>query len=547
MATPGLRFQNAPRALAIFSRFCVLTAWLGLTLSGCGSDVETSDMTAQPPKPPPASPRHGGHLRVGFGLEPTSLDAVLGRSGGDAYYWHQIFDQLVDANPDLSPRPETSLATAWEISTQPNAITIQLRRGVSYHDGTPFDAASVKFNIDRILDPATGATPRASMTVIDSAEVVDSHTVRFNLKRPWGAGLSMLADRGGVMNSPALIRTLGDDYGRSPAGTGPFKVDKVISGALVHLVRNEHYWGKDEEGLPLPYLDEVTIRVIRDQTVLTSALRSGEIDVAYLPYKDVAAFRRDDRFAIETMAGGSVALLLNFNVALAPVDNVDLRRAISYAINPEVINRAIFFDKAIEADSGMWPVGTWVHDPDVPRPYYDPDKAREFLAKSGFEDGVEFTAVTFNAPELVSTAEIVRAMLKKVGITMNIEVLANAAATENFFHGRQYPLYITTWSRYPEPDWLASLAYKSDGYYNAGNLTRPDIDKLVEAGASLYAIADRQRVYRELNALVLDEAWFVPLLYGVNYAAAPRKVRNLDQLMGWDGKMTLRNIWIEKP
>ncbi len=547
MATPGLRFQNAPRALAIFSRFCVLTAWLGLTLSGCGSDVETSDMTAQPPKPPPASPRHGGHLRVGFGLEPTSLDAVLGRSGGDAYYWHQIFDQLVDANPDLSPRPETSLATAWEISTQPNAITFQLRRGVSYHDGTPFDAASVKFNIDRILDPATGATPRASMTVIDSAEVVDSHTVRFNLKRPWGAGLSMLADRGGVMNSPALIRTLGDDYGRSPAGTGPFKVDKVISGALVHLVRNEHYWGKDEEGLPLPYLDEVTIRVIRDQTVLTSALRSGEIDVAYLPYKDVAAFRRDDRFAIETMAGGSVALLLNFNVALAPVDNVDLRRAISYAINPEVINRAIFFDKAIEADSGMWPVGTWVHDPDVPRPYYDPDKAREFLAKSGFEDGVEFTAVTFNAPELVSTAEIVRAMLKKVGITMNIEVLANAAATENFFHGRQYPLYITTWSRYPEPDWLASLAYKSDGYYNAGNLTRPDIDKLVEAGASLYAIADRQRVYRELNALVLDEAWFVPLLYGVNYAAAPRKVRNLDQLMGWDGKMTLRNIWIEKP
>lgn len=547
MATLGLRFQNAPRALAIFSGFCVLTAWLGLTLSGCGSGVETLDMTAQPPKPPPASPRHGGHLRVGVSLEPTSLDAVLGRSGGDAYYWHQIFDQLVDANPDLSPRPETSLATAWEISTQPNAITFQLRRGVSYHDGTPFDAASVKFNIDRILDPATGATPRASMTVIDSAEVIDSHTVRFNLKRPWGAGLSMLADRGGVMNSPALIRTLGDDYGWSPAGTGPFKVDKVISGTLVHLVRNEHYWGKDEDGLPLPYLDEVTIRVIRDQTVLTSALRSGEIDLAYLPYKDVAAFRRDDRFAIETMEGGYVALLLNFNVALAPVDNVDLRRAISYAINPEVINRAIFFDKVIEADSGMWPAGTWAHDPDVPRPYYDPDKAREFLAKPGFEEGVEFTAVTYNAAELVSTAEIIRAMLKKVGITMNIEVLTNAAATENFFHGRQYPLYITAWSRYPEPDWVASLAYKSDGYYNAGNLTRPDIDKLVQAGASLYAIADRQRVYRELNALVLDEAWFVPLLYGVNYAAAPRKVRNLDQLIGWDGKMTLRNIWIEKP
>ena len=489
-------------------------------------------------------PRYGGHLRVGYTIEPTSLDAVLGRSGGDAYYWHQIFDQLVDVDPQLQPRSSTSLATSWEIATDPHAITFHLRAGVPFHDGTPFNAAAVKFNVDRILDPATKATPRASMTVIDSVDVLNELTVRFNLKRPWGAGLNMLADRGGVMNSPAAVAALAADYGWHPSGTGPFVVKKVITGTLVHLVRNEYYWGTDDAGNPLPYLDEVTIRVIRDQTVLASALRTGEIDLAYLPYKDVAAFMRDDRFQIEVMPGGNIAAVLVFNIDKPPMDNVNLRRAVCYAVNPEVINKAIFFNRVKVADSGMWPTGAWAHDADVARPHYDPDKARDFLRAGGKPEGFEFTAVTWNSPSLVPTAEIVRAMLKKIGVTMNIDVFNTGVATENFFHGRQYPMYLTTWSRYPEPDWIASLAYKSDGYYNAGNLQRPDIDRLVERGASLYELAARKAVYQELNAIVLDEAWYVPLLYGANYATAPRKVRNLERLMGWDGKMNLRWIWL---
>jgi ABC-type transport system substrate-binding protein len=516
-------------------------------LVGCGAGGERASSVRDegPIETTAQGHQYGGHLRVGYTIEPTSLDAVLGRSGGDAYYWHQIFDQLVDANPDLSPRVSTSLATSWEISTDPDSITFNLRRGVTFHDGTPFNAEAVKFNIERILDPATVATPRASLTVIDSVEVLDEHTVRFNLKRPWGAGLNMLADRGGVMSSPERILELGRDYGWNPAGTGPFKVNEVITGTMVHLVRNENYWGTDEHGNRLPYLDEVTIRVIRDQTVLASALRTGEIDVAYLPFKDVSAFLRDERFNIEVMEGGSIGAVLVFNVAAAPLDDVNLRLAIAHAIDPAVINKAIFFNRVSVADSGMWPTGAWAHDPDVARATYDPEKARDYLAKAGVE-GFEFSAVTNNSPVLIPVAEIVRAMLKKVGITMNIEVLNAGVATERFFHGRSYPMYLTAWSRYPEPDWLASLAYKSDGYYNAANVPRPDVDSLIEKGASLYGLEDRKAVYDELNALVLREAWFVPLLYSVNYAAAPQKVQNLDRLMGWDGKMFLREIWLKR-
>jgi peptide/nickel transport system substrate-binding protein len=513
-------------------------------LIACGGPTSIPEADRKPIETTPQGHQYGGHLRVGYGGEPTALDAVLGRSGVDAYFWHQIYDQLVDANKDLTPRVETSLATSWKISKDPDAITFELRKGVSFHDGTPFNAEAVKFNIQRILDPATAATPRASLTVIESVDVLDTHRVRFNLKRPWGAGFNMLADRGGVLNSPTKILALGRDYAWNPAGTGPFKVDNVIVGTMVHMVRNENYWGVDEFGNRLPYLDEITIRVIRDQTVLASALRTGEIDLTYLPYKDVSAFMRDDRFQLEVMPGGNIGIVLVFN--LAELDDVNLRLAIAHAIDPTVINKAIFFNRVRVADSGMWPDGAWAHDPDVERATYDPDKAREYLAKSAYPDGFEFTTVTTNSPVNIPTSEIVRVMLKKIGITMNIEVLNAGVATERFFHGRAYPMFLTGWSRYPEPDWLASLGYKSDGYYNAANLPRPDVDALVEQGASLYDVSERKAVYDELNSLILREAWFMPLLYGVNYAAAPHRVQNLDRLMGWDGKMFLREIWLKR-
>lgn len=514
-----------------------------IVAGGCGGPVETK---SEVPSYAHLSPKHGGHLRVGYSIDPTSLDAVLGRSGGDAYYWRQIFDQLIDVDRDLVPQADISLATSWEIAEDPDSITFHLREGVVFHDGTPFNAAAVKANVERILDPKTLATPRASMTVIESVDALDEHTVRFNLKGPWGAGLNMLADRGGVMSSPTRIAALGRDYGWDPAGTGPFKVNDVILGTKVHMVRNENYWGRDEDGHPLPYLDEITIRVISDQTVLSSALRTGEIDVAYLPYKDIAAFQRDDRFQIETMGGGGIGMLFSFNVEFPPLDNIDLRQAIVHAIRPDVINKAIFFEQAMVADSGMWPTGAWAHDPDVRRPSYDPDLAREYLIRGGKPDGFEFTAVTNNSPVLVPIAEMVRAMLKDVGITMDIEVLATGPATESFFQGRRYGMYLTSWSRYPEPDWIASLAYKSDGFYNAANAKRDDLDALVALGASLYDTDARRDVYHELNQKVIDDAWFVPFVYAVTYAAAPKRVRNLDRLMGWDAKMNLREIWLER-
>jgi peptide/nickel transport system substrate-binding protein len=491
------------------------------------------------------TPQYGGHLTVGVALEPTSLDPATGRSGGDAYYYRQIFDNLVNADKLLTPDANSSLAESWEISTDPHAITFKLRDGVMFHDGTPFNAEAVKANIDRILDPETKATPRAALLRITSVDVIDDLTVRFNLDGAWGAGLSMLADRGGAVGSPTAMEQLMDDYGWEPAGTGPFKVAEVVPGSFVRMVRNEDYWGTDEEGNKLPYLDEVTLKVIKDETVLSAALRAGEIDLAYVPSRDVEAFQNDDKFNMSSLEGANIASMLAFNQTMPPMDNVHLRRAVLHAINPEDINKAVYFNQSIVADSGMWPVNTWVHQPNGHRPEYSLEKAKEELALGGMPNGFDVNIVTWNNATHPQSAEIIRAQLARVGINVKIDVLTVGPATEQFFQSNAYPIYLSSWSRYPEPDWIAALCYKSDGYYNAGNVERADMDELVAQGASTYDQEERREIYSKINDIVLGEAWMVPLLYGVYYAAAPKNVHGLDTVIAWDGKPDLKRVWID--
>ena len=489
-------------------------------------------------------PRYGGRLRVGFNAFPGALDAVVGRSGTDAYYWRQMYDQLVDADPSLTPSPATSLAESWDVSN-PRTMVFHLRTGVTFHDGTPFDAEAVKENIERLLDPETKATPRAAFTVIDTVEVVDSHAVRFRLKRPWGSGLSLLADRGGAMNSPAAVKALGADYAFKPSATGPFKLAEMVSGSHVRFVRNENYWGRDAEGNKLPYLDEIVITLIQDPTVQVSALRAGEVDLIYLPYRDAGAFMEDPKYSVNVFDGGSIAYLLAYNLANPPMDNVNLRLAVAYAINAEAINKAVYFNRASIAKGGMWPTGAWAYDPTVPRPSYNPAKAREYLKLGGKPDGFELDADMWGNELHTPSSEIVRAMLGQIGIKLNLKNYEVSVATEKFYSGRDAPLFLTSWSRYPEPDWIGSLNYKSDGYYNASKLTDARMDALIEEGAATIDIAKRKAIYRKVDEIVLGEAWYVPLLYGVSYAAAHRRVMGMNGVFGWDAKLNLHQIWLQ--
>jgi ABC-type transport system substrate-binding protein len=511
------------------------------TMAGAGATV----LLARHGRAQAEKPQYGGKLRVAYQLAPGALDPVVGRSGGDAYYWRQFVDQLVDADPQLNPRASTSLAESWDIS-DPKKVVLNLRKGVLFHDGTPFNAEAVKFNIERLLDPATKATPRSAFTPVESVDVVDEHIVRFNLKRPWGSVLSTLADRGGAMNSPTAVKALGPDYIFKPVSTGPYKVAEYVSGSHVRFVRNEKYWGRDEAGNPLPYLDEIVLSTVPDPTVQVSAMKAGEMDLIYLPNREVANFEANPTYNVRKYDGGGIASLLSFNLAKPPMDNVNLRLAVCHAINPEIINRAAFFNRAIVAKGGMWPPGAWAHDPTVPRPTYSVAKAKEYLAKGGKPGGFEMDVVMWRSETHTPTAEIIRAQLAAVGIKVNFKVYETTVATEKFYYGSDAPVFLTSWSRYPEPEWVASLIYRSDGYYNAGKVKDDRLDALIDSGVATADIPARKSIYRKIDEIVLGEAIMVPMLYGVTYAAAPKNVMGIENVFGWDAKMNLHRIWLKK-
>ncbi len=490
-------------------------------------------------------PKYGGHLRTSYALEPTTLDSHIAKSGGDYYYLRAMHDNLIFLDRHGNPDPSRSLAEHWDISTSPDAMTFHLRRGINFHDGTPFNADAVKFNIERILDPKTGATSAALLKPIKSVDVIDEFTVRLNLDGPWAPGVRELSGATLGMVSPTAVKAGGKDYGWKPVGTGAFKLVEAVPGSFVHMARNEKYWLKDAAGNQLPYLNEVTFKVIKDDAVLAAALRSGELDLIYAPPLEVAAFRKDERFQIETFEGSGVATIILFNTALKPADNENLRRAIGYAVNPADINKAVFFDTNTVAKGAMWPPSSWVYEESKTRPNYNLAKANEALAACGMPDGFDINVVTWNGSGHPQASQVFQAQLARVGIRAHIQVLTVGTANDMFFQGNTQQIYFTSWSIFPEPDREVNWMMKTGGFYNASKKSTPEIDALIAQGAATYDTDKRRAIYQQLADLQVGQCTTLPFLYRNTYATAAKKVRNLPSIFDAEAIMNMKDLWME--
>jgi ABC-type transport system substrate-binding protein len=346
-----------------------------------------------------------------------------------------------------------------------------------------------------------------------------------------------------AMSSPTAVTNLGKAYSFKPSGTGPFKLVDYVPGSSCLMKKNTDYWGKDADGNPLPYLDNLTILVIPDQTVVSAALETGKVDVAILPIKDIEKFRANSNVSVFSGIGG-VTSQITFNIAKPPMDNVNLRKAIAYAVDPDEANQAVYFGKALISKGDLWPSDSWAYDETVGHPYYDPAKAKEFLKLGGQPNGFTMEAVTYSSPSILQQAQVYQAQLAKVGIQVNLVVFDVTTATSKFYTQGAYPLFFNSWSRRPEPDRVASLVYTSNSFYNPAKLSNPAMDALVQKGASLYDIEQRKAVYHEISVTTIGDCWVTPMLYAVQYMAAWKKVGGTDRLLGWDIVARFKRVWI---
>ncbi len=431
------------------------------------------------------------------------------------------------------------LAESWSVSSDAKTYTFKLRRGVRFHDGTPFNADAVKFTMDRVVAPETKAgQSHDQLGPYDHTEVVDDATVRIVMKEGYAPLLTNLNGYLGIV-SPTAVKKMGlADFARHPVGTGPFVFKEWVPKDHVTLVRNPDYaWPSSffkHKGAA--YLDQLVFKIIPDGSVRTGTLKSGETQyVNDAEPLEIAALRADRRFIViqKPQPGSGWVLLLNVTGS-APVRDIAVRRAIEYAVDREGLNKTVF--------SGLMKVAwsplmrpTLGYDPATEKMYkFDPARAKQLLEEAGWRpgsDGIREKAgqkLTVDHPIIgrprdKAMAESIQASLRDVGIDLRVNALERAAYRSLLTQNRYDANFL--WFSYGDPDVLQTMFHSSNvNAFNRAKYKVPQVDRMLEAAAATTDKARRVDLYAQIQQRVLRDAVVVPLVDTITYNAKRAEV-----------------------
>lgn len=458
----------------------------------------------------PTVARHGGTLTAALFADPLSFDPHLtgniqGRAATQA-----VHDTLfaVDAQGRLAPR----LVESWE---QPDNVTfvLHLRQGVTFHDGTPFNAEAVKYNIDRIGDADLGSIRGGEITALESIEVVDGHTVRMTLKYPFAAFLFPFTDVTGCIASPAALEQWGADYGLHPVGTGPFKLVEYLKDTHSILERNGDYWDGDK-----PYLDRLVLRPIPTDSTRLAELRSGSVQFAEaLPLQDVTRLRDFPELVVSEKTGFRWEYF-GFNLKDEfPGHSKAFRQAFQWAIDREALHHVAYFGTGAIGYDGILPDSPF-HDPDY-RPFErDVDRAKRLIEESGLDQPIVISAPLQPDPVKQRAAQIFQANAAEIGVTVNIEQI-DSAGYRNMLRDGAMPMDMQGWWGYrPDPDqYLAILLHSTGSYARYHSYSNPEMDALIEGERQAGSEEERYGLFRRISELMNEDAVYVPWHYSSDF------------------------------
>jgi peptide/nickel transport system substrate-binding protein len=480
-------------------------------------------------------PKKGGTLRVGFYIEAATMDPHLSGSKIDRQVYHNIYEPLVTLDAKLGIKP--GLAESW---TQPDPRTLVFkRRGVKFHDGTDFNAEAAKFNFERMKNEPKSVR-KGEVANVDTVEVVDSHTIKVNLKKPDAALLATLTDRAGMMVSPKVVQERGAELGRNAkgAGTGPFEFVEWVKDSHLVIKRNDAYWNKQGG----PYLDRVRYRPIPDDVVKLQSLQSGEIDVMdYVQPRDVAAVRAD-RNVVVVDVPSLADFAYQLNHTRPPFNNKALRHAVAYALDIEQIVKGVWLNVGVPAN-GPIPPTSWAYDKSIPFIKRDLAKAKAKLAEGGQPSGFSFTLTTNNIPINIQEAEVIQAQLREAGITAKVN-LVDAATLISNGNAKNFEMISYQWSGRPDPDGNIYQFYRTSPgtSLNWSGISNPQIDALLDKTREISAQAERRKLYSELTRLLQDELPMVFIVHPIEPKAFSPKVQGYEPIP--DGMMRFKDVWM---
>ena len=477
----------------------------------------------------------GGTMRIAMDADNTTMDPHRSTAAVDRQVYNNVYGKLVDIDVKFGIVPQ--LAQSWDIKNGGLTYIFKLHRGVKFHDGTDFNADIVKWNFDRMRDPALASPRRSEIAPVKDVKVVDPYTVEITLSAPFTPFLSVLTDRAGMMVSKAAVEKFKDDFARNPVGTGPFRFVEWVKDDHMTLKRFDGYWEKG-----LPYLDEIIYRPIPDSSVRFTALRTGQVDFMHqIQSKDVAAARAERSLTVSEIPSlwwqG-----IHLNNQVAPFNNKAIRQAIWYAVDRNVIQRVVYYGQGAPAWS-PFPPSMWAQDRDFSDWKRDPAKVRAKLAEGGMPSGFSFTIKGWNQPSQIQELQIVQAQLKELGVDMKIELLEFGKLLADL-NSHNFAALRIGWSGRPDPDGNAHVFLHSKGGLNRVRYSNPKMDELLDAARAEADEAKRKALYVQVTRLAADDAPYIWLHHDAEVKVWASPVKGFEHIS--DGMIRMKGVWLEK-
>jgi len=462
-------------------------------------------------------------LVVALFQDPDILDPTLARTYVGRIVFSQICEKLYEIDEGLRISPQLA-AELPAIGDGGRTVTIKLRSGVKFNDGTPMDAESVKFSLDRHRT-LKGSNRASELAPVEAVEVVDPRTVRLRLKAPFSPLLAQLTDRAGMPVSPTAVNKLGEKFGTVPVCVGPWQFAERVAQDRIVVEKSPHYFDPGQAKF-----DKVIFRIIPDDNVRLANLRSGDIDVMHMVSPtDATAIKREGRFELSNVTGlGYDGITINLrnktgkqnppgDLGTPLANDVRVREAFELTIDREALNQVVWDGLYTPGCTPIPPISVFF-DKSRKCPGRDVARAKKLLADAGHPNGVSFELVVVNNPRSRRVGEVIQQMAREAGFNVSLRAQEFASALTDGDDGKHQTFQIG-WSGRVDPDGNIHQIQTCKGSLNATLACDEKIDALLNRAREVSDVEQRRALYREAIDLFTARRNII-YIYHQNYIVA---------------------------
>jgi peptide/nickel transport system substrate-binding protein len=463
-------------------------------------------------------------LVVALNQDPDILDPTLSRTYVGRIIYAQMCEKLydIDANLKIFPQLAAELPTFTDGG---KTVTIKLRPGVKFNDGTPMNAEAVRFSLDRHLH-MKGSNRRSEIDLIAAIEVVDPLTVRLRLKAPFSPLVAALADRAGMPVSPTQAKKLGEKFGTAPVCVGPWKFVERVPQDRIVLEKSPYYFDPGQARF-----DRLVFRIIADDNVRLANLRSGDIDfMQRVAPPDAVSLKKEGRFEVASVTGiGYDGITINLHnktgkaqppgdLATPLANDPRVREALELSIDREALNQVAWEGQYTPGCTPIAPISPF-YDKSRKCPARDVAKAKKLLADAGLASGYSFELTIVNDPQQRRVGEVIQGMAKEAGFNITLRPAEFASALNEDDAGK-LAAFLIGWSGRVDPDANIHQFQTCGGSLNTTRSCDESIDALLNKAREVTDQAQRAALYREAIDKLAGQRRNVIYLYHTNYIDA---------------------------